>query len=562
MLIYGDGSVGLSTTAWALDLAASTATAVWAPQGAGSSPEGHRTAHGVWDIPRSRLVVQGGVVESGVANFFRTADLWELVPGASPAWTMLMPNTLPPPATTGFAAAVDTAGDRMILYGGGSTSTDTWTRALGVNEGWLRASTIGPAGYQWTGAADLAGARMIALGTYPAVAIDAFDFLPGTWQPLPNSSPPHDRGDPFVAFDDAQRRFYLYGGIYTDYAANHNVWLDDTWEYDVVAGTWQELAGAGSFGSRFGAAGIYDPVRNRLIAFGGQDSVGRRGDLHQLALGGSGTWAPLSAAGTPPPASDSDRAAYDPVGDRMIVFSPSADVLKVWALDLAEPASWSLLSPAGRLPFSRLVEQPVYDAKRRRILLHGGRYEFGVANDTWAFYLDDTTPTMLSLVDALVEANRVRIRWYSGETVHGAATVLRRVDGAEWSQVGTIAQDGTGMLVYEDRDVAAGQRLDYKLRVGGEEFGDVHATIPGVAGVLRLSGPNPAIGAPRITFELAGTAPARLELFDIAGRRVFEKRLDGVGAGVLTLARQAPGVYFVRLVQGGNEVRRKIMITD
>jgi hypothetical protein len=519
----------------------------------------HTFSHGVWDTPRNRLVVQGGTVARG-ADFLRTADLWELVPGTPPAWTSLMPNLLPPPAGTGFAAAIDTTGDRVILYGG-SGSTDTWSRTLAANEGWLRVGTSGPVGSTRTGAADLAGARMLALATYPA-AIDAFDFVSDVWQPLPSPSPPHARGGPFVAFDDVHRRFYLSGGVYTDFSTGQNVYLDDTWEYNVGAGTWQALASAGSFGSVFGAAGIHDPLRNRLIAFAGQDSFGYVGVLQQLALGAGGTWIPLTAMGTPPPPDDDYQAVYDPVGDRMIVFgSGVAGSIRVWALALAEPASWSLFSPAGRLPFSRRPEQAVYDAKRKRILLHGGQYAYGFANDTWAFYLDDTTPALLSLVDALVESDRVVIRWYSGEPVSGAATVLRRVDRGEFAAVADILQDGSGMFTYEDRDLAGGRRFDYKLRVGGHEFGEVTATMPASAG-LRLLGPNPCIGELRVAFDLPGRAPARIELYDVSGRRVLERNLDGLGEGghVLSLARQAPGIYFVRLVQAGQVIVRKVVI--
>ena len=76
----------------------------------------------------------------------------------------------------------------------------------------------------------------------------------------------------------------------------------------------------GGSGGVFGAVGIHDPQRNRLIAFAGQDSFGYVGALQQLALGASGTWLPLTAMGTPPPPDDDYQALYDPVGDRMIVF--------------------------------------------------------------------------------------------------------------------------------------------------------------------------------------------------------------------------------------------------
>jgi hypothetical protein len=127
--------------------------------------------------------------------------------------------------------------------------------------------------------------------------------------------------------------------------------------------------------------------------------------------------------------------------------------------------------------------------------------------------------------------------------------------------VADILQDGSGMFTYEDRDLAGGRRFDYKLRFGGQEFGEVTATMPASAG-LRLLGPNPCIGELRVAFDLPGRAPARIELYDVSGRRVLERNLDGLGEGghVLSLARQAPGIYFVRLVQAGQVIVRKVVI--
>ncbi len=75
---------------------------------------------------------------------------------------------------------------------------------------------------------------------------------------------------------------------------------------------------------------------------------------------------------------------------------------------------------------------------------------------------------------------------------------------------------------------------------------------------LTLEGarPNPARGGRMMVhFALPGDAPARLELFDLAGRRVAERAVGGLGAGphAVELAPGrllAPGVYVVRLTQG------------
>jgi hypothetical protein len=89
----------------------------------------------------------------------------------------------------------------------------------------------------------------------------------------------------------------------------------------------------------------------------------------------------------------------------------------------------------------------------------------------------------------------------------------------------------------------------------------------GPAGLqLRGAWPNPASGRLTIGFTLPNGAPARLELIDLAGRRVLSRDVGALGAGAhqLDLSREAaalrPGVYSIRLTQGGGALTRKVAI--
>jgi len=73
---------------------------------------------------------------------------------------------------------------------------------------------------------------------------------------------------------------------------------------------------------------------------------------------------------------------------------------------------------------------------------------------------------------------------------------------------------------------------------------------------LKGARPNPARGGLTVSFSLDGRDPARLELFDLAGRRVRALEVGGLGPGPhrVDLAGGAPlgaGVYLVRLTQAG-----------
>jgi hypothetical protein len=92
-------------------------------------------------------------------------------------------------------------------------------------------------------------------------------------------------------------------------------------------------------------------------------------------------------------------------------------------------------------------------------------------------------------------------------------------------------------------------------------------TTPGPRPALSLLGawPNPAMGRLKVSFTLATSAPARLELIDLAGRRVLSREVGSWGAGshVVPIAAGvgvAPGIYVVRLTQGALVVSTKAVL--
>jgi hypothetical protein len=80
--------------------------------------------------------------------------------------------------------------------------------------------------------------------------------------------------------------------------------------------------------------------------------------------------------------------------------------------------------------------------------------------------------------------------------------------------------------------------------------------------------PNPARGqSVRLRFSLPAAAPARVELLDLAGRRVASSDVGSMGAGQhsirLTSGRPlAPGLYFARLSQGSASRMTRVVVTN
>lgn len=114
-------------------------------------------------------------------------------------------------------------------------------------------------------------------------------------------------------------------------------------------------------------------------------------------------------------------------------------------------------------------------------------------------------------------------------------------------------------FVYVDVDVTpiGGSSLQAILRVRTEPFSAVDTgAAPEWRVVLSSCVPDPSSGPARIRFALSETAPARITVFDVAGRCVRTLHDGIVAAGAHELiwdgrtasgARVAPGIYFLRL---------------
>jgi hypothetical protein len=177
------------------------------------------------------------------------------------------------------------------------------------------------------------------------------------------------------------------------------------------------------------------------------------------------------------------------------------------------------------------------------------------------------TAVQVSVVTSEASPGRVRVVWRVTLDPDAHATIYRQEEGLGWQPLRSAVADGSGSVELEDSEVRAGMRYGYRIgvrRAAQESFhGEVWVTVPASAR-LALAGfsPNPAARDGAIAFSLAGPEPAWLELFDVTGRRVLERRVDGLGAGAHVLPLRdagalTPGVYLVRLTQGGRSMLAK-----
>jgi len=174
---------------------------------------------------------------------------------------------------------------------------------------------------------------------------------------------------------------------------------------------------------------------------------------------------------------------------------------------------------------------------------------------------DGPVATRLALVSASAAAGRVSLRWFAADGAGLRVTVERRTERSDWSPLAEAATDGTGTVAYDDRAVEPGARYGYRLTwIEGEvarSSSETWIAVPlDVTFALESPRPNPAIGRVSVGLTLPDARGARLDVLDLAGRRVLSRDLAGLGAGrhVVTLDEAAtltPGVYTLRLTQDG-----------
>jgi hypothetical protein len=231
------------------------------------------------------------------------------------------------------------------------------------------------------------GLEVTASNLYPNV--QTASSVDGTWIEISSPSP---RSSHTAIYDPVRDRMVVFGG--GDVSGN----FDAVWALS-LSGTpaWTHLGPSGSAPTaRSSHSAIYDPVRDRIIVFGGNDGS-LRNDVWALSLSGVPAWTQLTPSGTAPTGRANQTAIYDPVRDLMVVFGGLDGTYRndVWTLSLSGTPTWTNLTPSGSAPTERSDHSAIYDSARDRMVVFGGTNGFFLG-DVWTLSLSGT-PAWTSL---------------------------------------------------------------------------------------------------------------------------------------------------------------------
>lgn len=493
----------------------------WIPSPAAVSdaagPEGRIGAVMCNDAANNRVVLFGGQTLSGMVN-----DLWVLDRNAPGPWTRLSVAGSSPAPRAFAAASYDAANQRMIVFGGQGGSgrlDDVWTLDLSGSPAWTQWSSAGgPAARSLSAAAYNPGTnRLQVFGGQAATQLNDFweyDFGTSSWsQPATSGTPPAARIGHGAVYDSVNNRFVVFCGTVG------NVEVRDVWALDLSLPTpaWSDISAVGTAPTqraRFAMGAT--PAGNSVYIHGGKYAYHQLGDTWRLDLSGalaswtqvaaytgaptvrlehagcldnagrfvmgtgkyvfklcndaweidpglpSPAWSQLAVPSTPPNLAYA-QSAYDPVGNRMIVFSGlvnGAHHSGLWQLDLAaNPPAWSLLSAAGTPPAPRSGASFVYDGAHSppRMLMYGGRAGTSAATylaELWALELTPGAEQWVQLSpsgaftwrgyhSAVIDGSGGMVVFGGTDRYGGASAIIQRMDlnTLVWSNLSTT---GTG----------------------------------------------------------------------------------------------------------------------
>lgn len=642
----GSGNGG----AWALSL---TDPPRWTELNpSGTPPVRMSSFSAIYDPVRDRVIVFGGEIE-GPSTL---REVWSLSLDGSPSWSELTPAGMAPLDRRGHTAIYDSKRDRMVIYGGFSRRRpsvrldDVWALSLASTTEWTELTPIGTKTARQFHAAVYDPMRDVMTvcggGRADAVELSFQDTL--TWRTIVPSGPgPLSSMSSCGVLDPLRSRMLIVRTERNDVEA---LSLSDTPTWSVLAanpgtppiesyghsatmdpighrmvmfggqngsgllnGTWQlTLTGTPAWGAlnfspppaaRVLHTAIHDPVRNRVVLFGGYGTT-YWNDAWTLGLSSElPRWSALAAAGTRPSARLGHGAVYDPVDDRMIVVG-GIDPLQseyrndVWTLSLGGTPEWIEATGMGTPPRGRALFSTIYDFARRRIVIFGGLTSDGPPrNDVWELGLGATLewnelvstghrPPARFGHAAVFDSKHDRMLVFGGQDSTGSyrndVWALALSGPAEWTRLepggsvpgarlyATAVYDSTfdRTILFGGWDGAARSEA---VALRWEATPPAPEPEPELPSRFELAParPNPSRASVTFDFAVARTSVVTLTLYDLAGR-VVRQFVEGplspgrhavVWNGGDNDSHQVPnGIYFARMNSEGVEIRSRVVL--
>ncbi len=205
-----------------------------------------------------------------------------------------------------------------------------------------------------------------------------YDTSSNTWTNNNPASSPSARRYHAMAYDSANNKVVMFGG-----SESVSTLVNDTWIYDPSSNTWTLINTTVAPSKRQYHAMAYDSASNKVVLFGGWD--GDYDNETWIFDTATGKWTNVTPAASPSPRSNS-RMVYDSKNDMMIIFGGN-EAGTGWTTDTwtykTSSNTWTEMFPVNS-PSPRYGHSMAYDSAKDRTVLYGGHYGNRLG-DTWTY---------------------------------------------------------------------------------------------------------------------------------------------------------------------------------
>lgn len=272
---------------------------------------------------------------------------------------------------TGHSAVYDSVRNRMIVFGGNTSSvfntgvTDTVYTFDSINKQWEVLATTGTdtpaARTAHTAVFDPEFNRMIIFGGWNkdedvlnnTYVLD-LTVTPPQWSKVSLSNEPHPRRQAAGVYDSARKRMVIFGGLKGEGQTTDDIYALDLSKADLNGLRWEKITPVANISSglaRTGHSAVYDPDQDAMLVFGGwtpvSTSIAREFyNTTYLFDFQNRTWSLVSPGPDPPTARRNFGGAYDPVRKRFVIYggASGSDIYAVTYNDmyaLSRETSWA-----------------------------------------------------------------------------------------------------------------------------------------------------------------------------------------------------------------------------
>jgi hypothetical protein len=178
------------------------------------------------------------------------------------------------------------------------------------------------------------------------------------------------------------------------------------------------------------------------------------------------------------------------------------------------------------------------------------------------------TSVLISVASVEADPGSVTVSWWIRDVDVSQVRVERSTDAVRWVGIGHPDIVVPGLVQFIDRLVIEGATYEYRLAVGSgpaeTKLGETTVRVPIARGLEMAVSPNPVLTTGVITFHLASSEAARLEAWDVTGRRVWSTDVGAMGPGRHAIELPSggfrAGTYWIRLSQSGVTMMRRFAL--